>query len=105
MRIGLMKEMPPFTGWTLFYLVLVLGCAAGARGWYVAICTANGDRDAALLVQGLSPRSHFPDGKTIRGRTPPTEFDNLAANIAEHEWFGGLPPLSDVEEQTAHVAP
>src|SRR5437588_349979 len=30
-----MKNMPPFTAWTLLNLLVVLGCAGGARSWYL----------------------------------------------------------------------
>jgi hypothetical protein len=100
-----MNKLPHFTGWTLLSLLLVLGCAAGARIWYVATCADNGKRDPALLVQGPTPLSHFPEGTAIRGRTPPTQLDNLVANLAKRQWFGCLSPLAQDEERTADSAP
>ena len=100
-----MKDAPPFTQWTLLGLGLVLACAGGARSWYLVECTASGRLEPALLVQGRSPRVPVPDGQANRPRTPPTELDNLAGNVADQQWFGGLAPLANDEEQTAHVAP
>jgi 4-amino-4-deoxy-L-arabinose transferase-like glycosyltransferase len=100
-----MNPLPRFTWWTLLPLLLVLGCAIGSRVWYVAICTDNGERAPALLVQGPPPPSHFPEAQAFRGRTPPTRLDNLVANLAELQWFGCLPPLAEKEEPTAHQAP
>ncbi len=100
-----MNEMPRFTASTLTLLLLVLAGAGGARGWYVSTCTDNGKREPALLVQGLPPRVALPDGAACRGRAAPTQLDNLAANFAEQQWFGGKAPLAEREERTAHVAP
>src|ERR1019366_6240295 len=100
-----MQNLPPFTVWTFLNLVLVIGCAAGTRSWYVAVCADNGHGDAALQVQGDSLNLHPSEGKRIRARTPPTELDNLAANINDNQEFRGLAPLANDEELTAHIAP
>lgn len=100
-----MKPLPPMSVGTLLFLLAVLSCAGGVRAWYVATCAANGQRNAAILVQGPATPSHFPEEKTFRGRTPPTQLDNLVANMAEDRAFKCLTPLSDSEEFTGHEAP
>jgi hypothetical protein len=100
-----MKEMPPFTAWTALSLLLVVGCAAGTRSWYLIACADNGQREPALLVQGLSRACLVAEGNRIRARTPPRELDNLAANLKDLNDFRGMAPLSANEELTAHVAP
>lgn len=100
-----MKPLPPFSIGTLLLLLVVLASAAGARAWYLAACTENGQRDAALLVQGLPPRSHLPEGAELRGRPAKTQLDNLVGNLATDRWFGCLTPLFDAEEDTAQEAP
>jgi hypothetical protein len=100
-----MKEMPPFTAWTALILLLVVGGAAGTRSWYLIACADNGQREPALLVQGLSRPCLVAEGNRIRARTPPREFDNLAANIKDLNEFRGTAPLSASEEMTAHIAP
>jgi 4-amino-4-deoxy-L-arabinose transferase-like glycosyltransferase len=87
-----MKPMPAFAWGTLFSLVLVAGCATGARIWYIAECCEQGKRAPALLVQGRQPR-------------PLNEVEHLAANLARDGWFASRAPLADDEETTAHVAP
>lgn len=82
-----MNKMPAFNAGTLFGLLLVLSCAAFARIGYVTVCTDQGRLAPALLVQGLPPA------------------DKVAANFRERHWFGGIAPLADEEELTAHVAP
>ena len=81
-----MNNLPRFTWRTLLCLLSVLGCAAGTRVWYVATCADNGKQSPALLVQGQCS----PD---------------LAGNLVEYQWFGGMTPLSEKEERTAHIAP
>lgn len=81
-------EIPRFTGGTLALLLLVLGCAGGARAWYVANGADHGRSDPAIQVQG-----RWPDD------------DKLLANYLEERWFGCKAPLAKDEERTAHVAP
>ena len=100
-----MNKMPPFTLWTLFALLFVVNCAAGARIWYIAVCTEHGQQDAALQVQGSPPASCIPKGTSYRARTEPTELDNLAENLTEQRRFAGWAPLANEEETTAHIAP
>jgi hypothetical protein len=82
-----MNKMPAFNAGTLFGLLLVLTCGAFARIGYLTVCTDQGRLAPALLVQGNPPA------------------DKLVANVVEHHWFGGVTPLADEEEFTAHVAP
>jgi len=98
-----MTEMPRFRFADLFVLVILLAIAAASRVWYVSLCTgATGP--PALQTQAPPPRLNFAVDVALR-RKNPTERDNLVANIKESQWFGGLAPLADKEEQTAHVAP
>src|SRR4051794_27954738 len=100
-----MRDVPPFGFAALVGLLLVGLCAAGARVWYVYACTDAGAAPPALGVQGSHPRPFFPPGTTLRGQADPTTLDNLVHNLQDHRWFGGLAPLAEKEEQTAHVAP
>jgi hypothetical protein len=100
-----MNDMPRFTWWTLLSFLVVLGCAAGTRVWYVETCTDHGKREPALLVQGMPPRSHLPAGTPFRGRTAPTQLDHLVVNLSEQQWFGCEAPLAKEEERTGHIAP
>jgi len=100
-----MRETPPLgaTGWMGLIVVIVL--AAGTRIGYLAACCDNGAAAARFIVQGEGPRPDFASGTQLRNQDSPSEFDNLVHNRREHHWFGGLAPLADKEEQTAHVAP
>ncbi len=82
-----MNNMPAFNAGTLFGLLLVLSGAAFARIGYLTVATEQGRLAPALLVQGNAPA------------------DKIAANLVESHWFGGVTPLADEEELTAHVAP
>jgi hypothetical protein len=99
-----MKEMPPFTAWTALSLLIVIGCTAGTRSWYLVACADNGQSEPALLVQGLSRPCLVAEGNRLRARTP-RELDNLAANVKDSNEFRGMAPLSSSEELTAHIAP
>ncbi|MCI0459965.1 MAG: hypothetical protein L0Z62_23690 [Gemmataceae bacterium] len=84
-------------------LLLVLAAAAGARVWYLSSCTDSGNHPGPLHVQDAQPvLAGWPE---IRGHQPPTELDVLVQNLTEHRWFGGLAPLANVEERTAHTSP
>ncbi len=96
-----MKPMPAFTWGTLFNLILVAGCATGARVWYVAECCAQGKRAPALIVQGPP----LPGPTNRRDPKKLNENEHLAANLANDGWFASPAPLADDEETTAHVAP
>ncbi len=100
-----MKPMPPFSTGTLIMLLVVLFCAAGVRVWYIATCADNGQSGPAIMVQGPTTSCHFLEEKAFRGRTAPTQLDNLVANIVEERSFKCLPPLADSEELTGHGAP
>jgi hypothetical protein len=86
----------------LLWLLLVIGCAAGARIWYVAACTDHGHATAPFAVQGRGPvRSVAADS----GAPTRSELEELAANVRDENWFGCEAPLADHEEETAHIAP
>ena len=101
----LMTEMPRFRFADLVVLLLILAVAAGARVWYVSVGTDSGQGPTPLHVQAPSPRGGFAADVEILGKKNPSEQDNLIYNLKEAQWFGGLAPLADTEEQTAHVAP
>jgi 4-amino-4-deoxy-L-arabinose transferase-like glycosyltransferase len=82
-----MNKMPAFNAGTLFAFLLVLTCAAFVRIGYLTVCTDQGRLAPALLVQGNPPA------------------DKVTINFVEHHWFGGIAPLADEEERTAHVSP
>lgn len=96
-----MNDAPRFGLADLVCLLLVVGCAAGVRAWYVARCTDNGQRAPAFVVQGQGP------ARALQGDTGPaqTEVEDLARNVREERWFAGMAPLCDHREETAHVAP
>ncbi len=100
-----MRETPPLgaTGW--LGLVLVIALAAGARFGFLAYCCDGGASGSRLIVQGEGPRPEFASDVELRGQKSPAEFDNIVHNLREDRWFGGLAPLADKEQQTAHVAP
>jgi hypothetical protein len=100
-----MREAPPLgtTGWIGLIVVILL--AASARVGYLATCCEWGASPPRLVVQGDGPRLDFAAQTQLRNQDAPTEFDNLVHNRREHHWFGGLAPLADKEEQTAHAAP
>jgi len=100
-----MTEMPRFRFTDLLLLVIILAIAAGLRVWYVSAGTGHGSWPAPLHAQAPPPRLNFAPDVELLGHKNPTERDNLIANIKESNWFGGLAPLADAEEQTAHVAP
>jgi hypothetical protein len=99
MRAHGMKSELKFSVWLVFPLLLILASAAGLRAGYLAICTKNGEMDAAIRVQGDGPLARDHKGSQA------TEKDNLTTNIKEYRWFGCWAPLADDEEITAHVAP
>jgi 4-amino-4-deoxy-L-arabinose transferase-like glycosyltransferase len=100
-----MKTVPNFAASTYLALILVIGCAAVARGWFLVACADGGWLGAGLQVQGDFPRPPLAEGTRFRGRPVPTELDNLAANVAGRGEFSGRAPLAEQEEPTAHVAP
>src|ERR1043165_9203641 len=89
-RNPLMKPAPRFSWLTLLALLLVLGCAAGARSWSLMVCADQGSQEPVFQVQG-----------DARG----PEFDQLVKNVSEHHRFDCTPPLAEKEETTAHRAP
>lgn len=102
-----MREAPALglSGW--IGLAVVLALAVGTRVGYLLTCCQGGAAAAPLIVQGQGPRLEF-EAKTQLGShdaSGPTEFDNLVDNLRTNRWFGSLAPLSDKEEQTAHVGP
>lgn len=96
-----MNDAPRFGLADWLCLILVVSCAAGARACYVSACSANGNLYPACVVQGQGL------SRTLPGDTGParTEIEDLARNVPEERWFGGLTPLCDHREETAHVAP
>ncbi|HLN30844.1 MAG TPA: hypothetical protein VK395_24100 [Gemmataceae bacterium] len=101
-----MLETGRFGTRDLLALLMVLAVAAGTRAWYLHTCADNGQLPGPLLVQEPSPvLSDLPADTEMRGHTPPTELDSLVHNLKEHRWFGGLAPLANTEEPTAHLAP
>jgi 4-amino-4-deoxy-L-arabinose transferase-like glycosyltransferase len=96
-----MNDAPQFCLADWLCLILVVSCAAGARACYISACTANGNLSPAFVVQGHGP------SRTLPGDTGPprTEIDDLAHNVQEERWFGGLAPLCDHREETAQIAP
>jgi hypothetical protein len=100
-----MRATPPLgmTGWVGLIAVILLG--ASARLGYLAACCDFGASPPPFVVQGDGPRLDFAPDTPLRNQDAPSEFDNLVHNRREHQWFGGLAPLADKEEQTAHVAP
>src|SRR5262245_28654784 len=100
-----MREIAPLStsGW--IGLLFVILFAAGTRIGYLLVYCDGGDALAPLVVQGTGERLEFDARTQLRNSDRPTEFDNLVHNLRESHWFGSLAPLSDREEQTAHVAP
>jgi 4-amino-4-deoxy-L-arabinose transferase-like glycosyltransferase len=95
-----------FTAADFLLLLIVMAAAAGARGWYLSVCAEGGQQDGPLRVQDKAPAlAGLPADTEMNGHKPPAELDALVENVKEHNWFGSLAPLSDTEEQTAHVAP
>lgn len=100
-----MRDIPPF-GWTGgLGLAAVVVLAAALRLGFLFTCCDGGASASTLIVQGQGTPLDFEPGTQLRGHDLPTEYDNLVHNLREHRWFGGLAPLADREEQTAHVAP
>jgi hypothetical protein len=89
-----MNDAPRFALADWLCLLLVVAAAAGVRVWYVAVYADNGTSEPHYVVQGQGP---------VRDGT--TEIADLAQHVRDERWFGGLAPLSDQPEETAHVAP
>jgi 4-amino-4-deoxy-L-arabinose transferase-like glycosyltransferase len=92
-----MSNPPPrfrFLDLFLFFLILLL--ALGCRGLYLSLLCDDGAAAPPLGVQGPSSKQDSASS---------TELSTLIHNLTEHQWFGGLAPLAEHEEQTAHVAP
>src|SRR5438876_213670 len=100
-----MKEIPQATVFTWLGLLIVLACAGGTRAWYVLECADRGQRDPAFQVQDAPSAANVPPGTSLRSHTPPSQLDQLVVSLAEHQRFNCVAPLSDKEEETAHVAP
>jgi 4-amino-4-deoxy-L-arabinose transferase-like glycosyltransferase len=100
-----MREIAPLStsGW--IGLLFVILFAAGTRIGYLLVFCDGGVAAPILTVQGASPGLEFEPGTELRDHEQPTEFDNLVHNLRESRWFGGLAPLADREERTAHIAP
>jgi 4-amino-4-deoxy-L-arabinose transferase-like glycosyltransferase len=100
-----MIPVPPLrlAGLALF-LFLVAG-AAGARAWYLASCTDPAADSVPLHAQDRPPPAPLAGGNVVLGASRPTQLDDLVHNLVADRWFGGLAPLADKEERTAHVAP
>jgi hypothetical protein len=86
-----MTDVPRFRMVDLLCLLLVVGGAAGVRGWYVARCANGGEGSPPFAVQIAGPAL--------------SEEEDLVHNLREQRWFACRAPLSDREEETAHVAP
>ncbi len=95
-----MDTVSRFSWMEILGLLLVVACAAGARGWFVAVCAGGGETDAAFAVQVAGPR-----GTPAGTAGPQTDIAELAHNLQTERWFGCRAPLADHAEETAHVAP
>jgi hypothetical protein len=96
-----MNDSPPMGPIDWLCLLLVLVCAAGTRAGYVYFCAAEGQSTPAFAVQGQGPvRPSLDPNAPAR-----TELDDLIQHVREERRFACRAPLSDREEETAHVAP
>ncbi|MCS7045135.1 MAG: glycosyltransferase family 39 protein [Gemmataceae bacterium] len=101
-----MTPPPRFSWIEMLGLFVVIGLAATLRAGYLHLAADDGRADPALVVQGDGELPPLPSDAELRGRRPPTEFDNLVHNLtSDARWFGSLAPLAIREETTAHVAP
>jgi hypothetical protein len=100
-----MKEIPPLGTMGFVGLALVLALATAARvGYLVAFCD-GGTAVPRFAVQGQGPRPKLAAEPKLDGLESPSAFEMLVLNLRKYPWFGSLAPLSDEEQQTAHVAP
>jgi hypothetical protein len=85
----------------LLLALIVLTVAAGVRfGYVMAYCDD--------LTQ--PPPVQVQDAETMvtlvrSGDWRPTDRDVLVDNLRQYNWFASRPPLADLDEETAHVAP
>ncbi len=86
-----MRELPPLVLATWTGLLLIVAAAVGLRAAYLIAATDDGTQSPDLRVQ-LS-------------RAAQAELENLLQNLEQERAFRARAPLSDSEEETAHVAP
>jgi 4-amino-4-deoxy-L-arabinose transferase-like glycosyltransferase len=89
----------------LALLLVVLAAAGGTRAWYLTTCAPDPGEPPPLRAQDPPPPVHVADGSGPLAKKDANELDDLTYNLREHRWFGGLAPLADKEEKTAHVSP
>jgi 4-amino-4-deoxy-L-arabinose transferase-like glycosyltransferase len=90
------------TGLALF--LVVVAAAAGARAWYLTTCVP-GTGEPPLLAQDPPRGVALDDSAEPLESKVTNELEDLTYNLRKYRWFGGLAPLADKEEKTAHVAP
>jgi 4-amino-4-deoxy-L-arabinose transferase-like glycosyltransferase len=89
----------------LVLFLAVVAAAAGARAWYLTACADLAAEGTPLRAQDPPPPATLADGTEPLAKKDPTELDDLVFNLTNYQWFGGVAPLADKEERTAHVAP
>jgi hypothetical protein len=97
--------MPRFRFIDLLMALLVLVVAGGARAWYLSAVVDNGLAPAPLHAQAPVGPMNFARDIEALGKKDGQQPPNLIANLRESQKFKGPAPLSDQEEDTAHVAP
>ncbi len=84
----------------LLWFVLIVGIAGGARFWYLQECMDQ----AKLKTPPYVAQDSWRMVQTAKGDQK-TELDLLVMNIQEDRTFATIAPLSQEQEDTAHVAP
>jgi 4-amino-4-deoxy-L-arabinose transferase-like glycosyltransferase len=100
-----MFTVPPLRLVGIALFLAVVAAAAGARAWYLTSVTKEAAEQAPLHAQDPPPPARLAGGAEALEKKDPTELDNLVYNLRKDRWFGGLAPLAEKEERTAHVAP
>jgi 4-amino-4-deoxy-L-arabinose transferase-like glycosyltransferase len=100
-----MNTQLPALGWKGWgWCGLVLLVAGAVRAGYLWSCVDRGAAESPFPMQDRPRALGTPLARTD-GQPITNEQDNLVTNLAQRHWFGGLAPLADQEEDTAHVAP
>jgi len=87
-------------------LLVIVTTATLTRAWYLHDCVDVGSAAAPLQVQDSPAAWKELADRDKHGRFKQNELDNLAYNLThEAQQFASYAPLSDKEEQTAHIAP
>jgi 4-amino-4-deoxy-L-arabinose transferase-like glycosyltransferase len=102
-----MNQTAQFRWTDVLWFVLMVALGLVTRGWYLSQCLVNGTAEnLPFVAQQESPRARVAPGTGGLDPKNTTELDYLVHNLRDEErWFGGTTPLSDKEENTAHVSP